>query len=122
MGSKAGARPPRIFYVNWFRKGADGTFLWPGFGDNARVLEWVFRRLEGKVGADETPVGLVPKKGDLDVDGLDISDEALTEVLSVDEDALRDELPQVKEHLAKFGDRLPQAIRSHFERLEERLG
>jgi phosphoenolpyruvate carboxykinase (GTP) len=122
MGQKAGAKPPRIFYVNWFRKGADGKFLWPGFGDNARVLEWVFRRIEGKVGADETPIGLVPKKGDLDVDGLDISDAALDEVLSVDVDALRDELPQVKEHLARFGDDLPAPVRAQFEALEQRLG
>ncbi|HVX69770.1 MAG TPA: phosphoenolpyruvate carboxykinase (GTP) [Mycobacteriales bacterium] len=122
MGKKAGAKPPRIFYVNWFRKGADGKFLWPGFGDNSRVLEWVVRRLEGKVEAEETPVGLVPRKEDIDVDGLDISDAALTEVLSVDLDALRDELPQVKEHLAKFGDDLPGEIRAHLEQLEQRLG
>jgi phosphoenolpyruvate carboxykinase (GTP) len=121
IGRKDGARPPRIFYVNWFRKDADGKFLWPGFGDNSRVLEWVFRRVEGKVGADETPIGLVPKQGDLDVAGLDITDEALAAVLSVDLDALRDELPQVKEHLAKFGDRLPGPIRAQFEALEQRL-
>jgi phosphoenolpyruvate carboxykinase (GTP) len=121
MGRKDGARPPRIFYVNWFRKDADGKFLWPGFGDNSRVLEWVFRRVEGKVGADETPIGLVPKQGDLDVAGLDITDEALAAVLSVDLDALRDELPQVKEHLAKFGDRLPAPVRAQFEALEQRL-
>jgi phosphoenolpyruvate carboxykinase (GTP) len=121
MGRKPGAKPPRIFYVNWFRKGADGKFLWPGFGDNSRVLEWVVRRLEGKVEADETPVGLVPRKEDLDVKGLDISDAALTEVLSVDTGALRDELPQVKEHLARFGDDLPQEIRTQLEQLEQRL-
>ena len=122
MGEKAGAQPPRIFYVNWFRKGADGTFLWPGFGDNSRVLEWVFRRLEGKVEADETPVGLVPRKGDLNVAGLDITDAALDEVLSVDVNALRDELPQVTEHLAKFGDSLPAPVRAQFEALKQRLG
>jgi phosphoenolpyruvate carboxykinase (GTP) len=121
MGSKKGAQPPRIFYVNWFRKGADGKFLWPGFGDNSRVLEWVVRRLEGQVEADETPVGLVPRKEDINVSGLDIADEALTEVLSVDVDALRDELPQVKEHLAKFGDDLPKEIRSQLQALEQRL-
>jgi phosphoenolpyruvate carboxykinase (GTP) len=122
IGAKEGAQVPRIFYVNWFRKDADGAFLWPGFGENSRVLEWVFRRLEGKVEADETPIGLVPKRGDLDTDGLDISDAALAEVLSVDEDQLRAELPQVREHLAKFGDRLPAAIRTRFEALEQRLG
>jgi phosphoenolpyruvate carboxykinase (GTP) len=121
IGEKAGAKPPRIFYVNWFRKGADGKFLWPGFGDNSRVLEWIFRRLEGKVDADETPVGLVPKAGEIDVAGLDISDAALAEVLSVDLGALRDELPQVKEHLAKFGDDLPAPVRAQFEALEQRL-
>ncbi|WP_445151450.1 phosphoenolpyruvate carboxykinase (GTP) [Baekduia sp. Peel2402] len=122
MGSKKGAQPPRIFYVNWFRKGADGKFLWPGFGDNSRVLEWVVRRLEGQVEADETPVGLVPRKEDINISGLDIADEALTEVLSVDVNALRDELPQVKEHLAKFGDDLPTEIRTQLAALEQRLG
>jgi phosphoenolpyruvate carboxykinase (GTP) len=122
IGVKAGARPPRIFYVNWFRKGDDGKFLWPGFGDNARVLEWIFRRVEGKIGADETPIGLVPKAGDLDTEGLDISAAALADLTSVDEDKLRDELPQVREHLAKFGDRLPAAVRTQFAALEQRLG
>jgi phosphoenolpyruvate carboxykinase (GTP) len=122
IGRQKGAQLPRIFYVNWFRKDADGKFLWPGFGDNSRVLEWVFRRVEGKVEADETPIGLVPKPGDLDTKGLDITDEALAEVVSVDVDALRDELPQVKEHLAKFGDRLPAPIREQFQALEQRLG
>jgi phosphoenolpyruvate carboxykinase (GTP) len=121
VGARSGAQLPRIFYVNWFRKGADGSFLWPGFGDNSRVLEWVFRRVEGKVGATETPIGLVPNKGDLDVEGLDISEATLDEVLSVDVDALRDELPQVKEHLAKFGDKLPAPVRAQFEALEQRL-
>jgi len=122
MGAKTGAKPPRIFYVNWFRKGADGKFLWPGFGDNSRVLEWVVRRLEGQVEADETPVGLVPRKEDINVSGLDIADEALTEVLSVDVTALRDELPQVREHLAKFGDDLPAELRAQMQALEQRLG
>jgi phosphoenolpyruvate carboxykinase (GTP) len=122
IGRKPGGRPPRIFYVNWFRKGDHGKFLWPGFGDNSRVLEWVFRRIQGKVEADETPIGLVPKAGDLNTDGLDISAAALEELTSVDEDKLRDELPQVKEHLAKFGDRLPDAVRTQFAALEQRLG
>ncbi|HEY4095047.1 MAG TPA: phosphoenolpyruvate carboxykinase (GTP) [Baekduia sp.] len=122
VGETSGAQLPRIFYVNWFRKDADGKFLWPGFGENSRVLEWVFRRLEGKVGADETPIGLIPQTGDLDTTGLDVSDAALAEVLSVDVDALRSELPQVKEHLAKFGDTLPAPVRAQFEALEQRLG
>jgi phosphoenolpyruvate carboxykinase (GTP) len=122
VGQREGAVLPRIFYVNWFRKDADGKFLWPGFGDNSRVLEWVFRRCEGTVGAEETAIGLVPKTGDLDVDGLDITPAALEEVLSVDVQALRDELPQVKEHLARFGDTLPAPLRAQFDALQERLG
>jgi phosphoenolpyruvate carboxykinase (GTP) len=121
VGSKSGAQLPRIFYVNWFRKGDDGRFLWPGFGENSRVLEWVFRRCEDAVGARETAIGLVPNAEDLDTEGLDISAAALDELLTVDEGKLRDELPQVKEHLAKFGDRLPAPVRAHFERLEQRL-
>jgi phosphoenolpyruvate carboxykinase (GTP) len=121
VGSTSGAQLPRIFYVNWFRKGDDGRFLWPGFGENSRVLEWVFRRCEDAVGARETAIGLVPNAEDLDTEGLDISADALDELLTVDEGKLRDELPQVKEHLAKFGDRLPAPVRAHFERLEQRL-
>ncbi len=113
---------PKIFYVNWFRKGADGQFLWPGFGENSRVLEWIFRRCNGEAEAVETPIGLVPAPGELNTEGLDISDEALTELLTVDEDALRQELPQIEEHLARFGDRLPQQVRAQFEALKARLG
>ena len=96
---------PRIFYVNWFRKDAEGRFLWPGFGENSRVLEWVFRRCAGDADAHETPIGLVPTPGDLYTGGLDIAAEDLDEVLAVDRDALREQLPQLKEHLAQFGDR-----------------
>jgi phosphoenolpyruvate carboxykinase (GTP) len=122
IGATAGAKLPRMFYVNWFRKGDDGKFLWPGFGDNARVLAWIFRRCEGAVDADETAIGLVPKPGDLDTNGLDVTAEQLKALLTADEDKLRDELPQVKEHLARFGDRLPAPVHAHLERLEARLG
>ncbi|HWV85200.1 MAG TPA: phosphoenolpyruvate carboxykinase (GTP) [Capillimicrobium sp.] len=121
IGKQADAsKLPRIFYVNWFRKGADGKFLWPGFGDNSRVLAWIFRRCEGKVGATETPVGLVPAEGDLDVSGLDITPEALQEVVTPDLDAMREELPQVREHFARF-DRLPAELTAQLEALEQRL-
>ena len=116
-----GDKLPRIFYVNWFRKGADGSFLWPGFGDNSRVLAWVFRRCEGKVDAVQTPVGLVPADGDLDVSGLDISPEALHEVLTPDLDAMRDEIAQTQEHLARFPN-LPQELKQQMAALEQRLG
>jgi len=113
---------PRIFYVNWFRKDDDGKFIWPGFGENSRVLEWVFRRCDGQAEGTETPIGIVPGEGQLNVDGLDISPEALRELLTVDEEALKAELTQVREHLAKFGDRLPDEVRKQFDALEERLG
>ncbi len=121
IGATPGAQLPRVFYVNWFRKDDEGKFIWPGFGENSRVLEWVFRRCEGKADAVETPIGLVPAAGDLNVDGLDLAPEKLADLLAVDEDKLRQELPQVREHLAKFGDQLPAAVREQLEALEGRL-
>jgi phosphoenolpyruvate carboxykinase (GTP) len=121
IGETDGARLPRVFYVNWFRKDADGRFIWPGFGENSRVLEWIFRRCDGEAEAVETPVGLVPAPGDLNVEGLELADAALEELLTVDPEQVREELPQVKEHLAKFGDRLPAQVRAQLEGLEQRL-
>jgi phosphoenolpyruvate carboxykinase (GTP) len=123
IGRKGDAdKLPKIFYVNWFRKDDEGKFLWPGFGENSRVLEWVFRRCDGQADAVETAIGNVPAEGSLDVDGLDIAPEQLNELLTVDEEALKAELTQVREHLAKFGDNLPTEIRRHFDALEEKLG
>jgi phosphoenolpyruvate carboxykinase (GTP) len=113
---------PRIFVVNWFRKDDAGKFIWPGFGENSRVLEWIFRRCAGEGETVETPIGLVPAAGDINTDGLDISDEAMLRLLTVNEDALRAQLPQVEEHLARFGDDLPDEIRRQLEALKERLG
>jgi phosphoenolpyruvate carboxykinase (GTP) len=121
-GRREGAQLPRIFYVNWFRKDADGKFLWPGFGENSRVLEWVFRRCEGKADAVETPIGLLPSEGAIDTEGLEIDEAAMRELLSVDQELVRQQLPQVKEHLAKFGEKLPAEINRQLEALEERLG
>jgi phosphoenolpyruvate carboxykinase (GTP) len=115
------AKLPRIFYVNWFRKGEDGRFLWPGFGENSRVLEWVFRRCAGDAGARETPIGLVPGDGDLYTGGLAVSEEDLAAVLRVDPEEFRAQLPQVREHLALFGDRLPAEVHAQLEALERRL-
>jgi len=117
-----GANLPKVFVVNWFRKDEDGKFLWPGYGENSRVLAWIFRRCDGQAEAVETPIGLVPAEGALDLDGLEISAEALHELVTVDADQVRDELPQVREHLAKFGDRLPKQIHEQLEALEARLG
>jgi phosphoenolpyruvate carboxykinase (GTP) len=122
IGRREGAVLPKLFVVNWFRKDADGRYLWPGFGDNSRVLEWVFRRCDDEAEAQETAIGLVPAPGALNLDGLDLPEEDLRELLAVDEDAARDELPQLEEHLAQFGDRLPAEIRGELEATRRRLG
>ncbi len=122
IGETEGARLPEIFYVNWFRKDEAGDYLWPGFGENSRILEWVFRRCEGRGEVFETSLGLLPAIGDLDLEGLDISPDALDELLTVDDDAVRQQLPQIEEHLSKFGDALPDEIRNQFEALKARLG
>ncbi|HEX2410438.1 MAG TPA: phosphoenolpyruvate carboxykinase (GTP) [Solirubrobacteraceae bacterium] len=121
IGRTDGVKLPGIFYVNWFRKGEDGKFLWPGFGDNSRVLAWIFRRLDGDVGAQETVAGNVPRPQDLETEGLDISDEQLAELLRVDEDGVREEVDQIREHLAQFGGRLPPELHAQLEALERRL-
>jgi phosphoenolpyruvate carboxykinase (GTP) len=122
IGKTEGAQLPRIFFVNWFRKDEDGKFIWPGFGENSRVLEWVFRRCEGAAGAVETPIGLLPEVGALNLDGLDLSPEALEQLLTVDEEAVKGELPQIEEHFAKFGDDLPVELRTQLDALKQRLG
>jgi phosphoenolpyruvate carboxykinase (GTP) len=122
VGRRKGARLPRVFHVNWFRKDPEtGGYLWPGFGDNARVLEWIVRRLDGEAGAQETPIGLVPRADDLNTNGLDLDPRALEALLTVDPAAARGELDQVEQHLGTFGDRLPEAVRRQFERTRERL-
>jgi phosphoenolpyruvate carboxykinase (GTP) len=121
LGRREGAKLPRIFLVNWFRKDEDGRFLWPGFGENSRVLEWVFRRCNGEAEAVESPIGLLPAEGEIDTGGLDVSADAMRELLTADPVLLREQLPQLKEHLAKFGDRLPQEVRAQLEALEARL-
>jgi phosphoenolpyruvate carboxykinase (GTP) len=112
---------PRIFQVNWFRKDEGGRFLWPGFGENSRVLAWVFRRCEGAGEARETPIGLVPGDGGLDLEGLDIDPSALSELLRVQPEEWKAQLPQFHEHFARFGGSLPEALRAQLARLEERL-
>jgi phosphoenolpyruvate carboxykinase (GTP) len=113
---------PKIFCVNWFRKDDDGKFLWPGFGENSRVLEWVFRRCDGQAEAVDTPIGLVPAEGEINLDGLDVSEAQMTELLTVNTDHLEAELPAQHQHLAKFGDHLPQELHDQLAALEGRLG
>ena len=122
LGAQADAdKLPKIFYVNWFRKGDDGHFMWPGFGENSRVLEWVFRRCDGDAEAVETPIGLVPAPGSLNVDGLALDDADLEALLSVDEDAVAAEIDQVRGHLESIGDSLPSTLRDELAALEQRL-
>jgi len=116
------AKLPKIFYVNWFRKGDDGRFLWPGFGENSRVLEWVFRRCDGDAEAVETPIGLVPAPGALNVDGLQIAAGDLEQLMTVDEAAVAAEIEQIREHLDSVGDSLPATLRDELAALEQRLG
>jgi len=121
MGDKLGDKAPRIFYVNWFRKSADGKWLWPGFGDNARVLKWMCERLEGKAGGKKTPIGYLPNETDIDLRGLEIPPQNMKELLRFDLPAWKAEIPDLEKHLAQFGDRLPQRLRKQLKELVGRL-
>jgi phosphoenolpyruvate carboxykinase (GTP) len=123
VARRDGAQMPRVFYVNWFRKDEDGKFMWPGFGENSRVLAWIFRRLTGEGEAQETAIGLVPPlgKGGIDTAGLQVSPETMAKLLEVDTEGWLAALPQMKDHLAAFGDKLPAEIAAQLTALEERL-
>jgi phosphoenolpyruvate carboxykinase (GTP) len=121
IGEREGARLPRIYFVNWFRKGENGRFLWPGFGENARVLKWVFERCEGTGKAIETPIGNLPAEGALDVDGLAVSKDALGELLRVDVDGWLADADGVRKHYAEFGDRVPPELVAELDSLVARL-
>ncbi len=121
MGEKGGDKMPRIFYVNWFRKSDDGRWLWPGFGENYRVLKWVFERCDGSAGAVDNALGRAPAAGALDVDGLGMLPEDLEELLSVETELWLSEIPLIRKHLARFGDRLPSALVKQADALEARL-
>jgi phosphoenolpyruvate carboxykinase (GTP) len=114
-------RLPRIFQVNWFRKGADGRFLWPGFGDNARVIDWIIRRVEGEVPAVESPIGRLPRTEDLMLDGIDVPDADLDELFAVDAGSWLRETDLTEEFYDTFGDRLPAALRAELASLRYRL-
>ena len=121
IGNTEGAKLPKVFYVNWFRKDAEGQFIWPGFGENSRVLEWVFNRCNDDGETLKTSIGLLPTISGLNLDGLDITPDALDELLTVDDKSVREQLPQIEEHLAKFGDDLPAELSEEFEALKQRL-
>ena len=120
MGQKI-PKPPKIFHVNWFRKGADGKLLWPGFGENARVLKWILERVEGRGQAEETPIGYVPARGALTLDGLQIPPDTMDQLLRIHSDDWEAELEDMRPFLAKFGTRLPSALRDEHQKLARRL-
>ncbi len=112
---------PKIYQVNWFRKTPEGKWLWPGYGENSRVLKWVVERLEGEAEAVETPIGLVPAPGALDISGLDMSEEDVAQAVAVNADEWRKELPLIEEWFAKIGDKVPAQLRAELDGLKERL-
>ena len=121
IGTRQGAQMPLVYYVNWFRKGDDGSFLWPGFGENSRVLKWIFERCDGSAKAVETPIGSLPTADSLDLDGLELSPSALETLLSVDRKGWLHELPLIREYYSQFGERLPGELNSWVDHLEEAL-
>jgi len=122
IGEKSSAaKLPRIFYVNWFRQDENGKFLWPGYGENSRVLKWIFERCDGKVHAVDTAIGRLPAPADLDTKGLDLPAAKVAKLLEVDIQGWLDEVPRIREHFAKFGDRLPKGMQDELTGLEQRL-
>ncbi len=121
MGEKLGDKAPKIFNVNWFRLDDEGHFIWPGFGDNMRVLMWIIDRCEGKVDAVETPIGYEPKPEDINLEGLDIDVNVVKELLNVDKDLWKEEAKGIREFFGKFGDRLPKEMMDELDALEKRL-
>jgi phosphoenolpyruvate carboxykinase (GTP) len=112
---------PKVFFVNWFRRGEGGKFLWPGFGENSRVLKWIVDRIEHKAGGQETPIGVVPGVDDLDLTELDIDAADVDRALAVDADEWRQELPLIEEWFEFVGDKLPTGVKDEFEALKQRL-
>jgi phosphoenolpyruvate carboxykinase (GTP) len=121
MGSKL-KHPPKIYHVNWFRRDAQGKFLWPGFGDNLRVLAWILDRCTGKAEARETPIGQLPRATDLNLTGLEIAEAALDELLSVNAEEWRAEAADMEKYLEEFAARTPAALRAEVKALQQRLG
>jgi phosphoenolpyruvate carboxykinase (GTP) len=121
MGRRV-AHPPRVFHVNWFRKDADGKYLWPGYGENVRVLKWMLERIEGKAKAAETPIGFVPTPDAMTLDGLSIAPEKLRELLRVDPADWTQELEGIGKFFERFGRRLPDELRQEQKELAQRLG
>ena len=113
---------PKIYYVNWFRKNDAGKFVWPGFGENSRVLKWIVERLEGRAEGVETPIGVLPAKGSLDTEGLQLSEPDLDFLLTVDKEVWREEAALIPEHLNTFGEHTPKELWDEYRALVQRLG
>ena len=122
MGDKLQNKAPKIFYVNWFRKSRDGKFLWPGFGDNSRAIKWMCDRVDGKAEGRKTPIGYLPNGSDLELRGLNVAPENINELLRVDVEAWKLEIPKMEKFFAQFGDRLPKRMHNQFDELRKRLG
>jgi phosphoenolpyruvate carboxykinase (GTP) len=123
VGQRSGAQMPKVFYVNWFRKDEDGKFMWPGYGENSRVLAWIFGRVTGEADAVETPIGFMPPAGERGIDhtDLDVSPAMMQQLLDVDIDGWLAQLPQMQQYYAEFGSALPQGLRDELEEFEQRL-
>ena len=121
MGKKLGDKAPKIYQVNWFRKNADGKFIWPGFGDNSRVLDWIIRRVEGEVEAEDGINGRLPKTEDLNLEGLDLSDEVVAELFHLDPDAWAKEADLTEGYFQQFGDKLPKTVTDELAKLRTRI-
>jgi phosphoenolpyruvate carboxykinase (GTP) len=110
---------PKIFYVNWFRRAKDGSFLWPGYGENSRILKWAIERIEGEADAIETPLGFAPAPGSIDVDGLAVTEAAMADALHVDKNEWQEELPLIEEWFKKIGEKLPKEMGVEFGKLKD---
>ena len=121
IGKKEGADLPRIYYVNWFRKDEDGNFIWPGFGENSRILQWVFERCEDNADALETPIGNLPTIDGLQLDGLNLTEDQIAQLLRVDVDGWLAEIPQIEAYYASYEGRTPPELLSELADLKERL-
>ena len=120
MGQKL-TNPPKIFNVNWFRTDENGSFIWPGFGDNLRVLEWILKRAQDRIGCEETEIGLLPKAEDIDIEDCDIDEKTLQSILNVEKEYWLDDIKSIEELYNKFGDRVPAALVKEVKDMEARL-
>ena len=121
-GRKGRRQKPKFFFVNWFRKTKEGKWLWPGYGENSRVLKWIFERCDGNGEAVETPIGKVPAEGAIDVKGVKVDPTDMKTMTSVDKEGWKAEIPLIKEHFATFGAKMPKALQDELVSLEKRLG